>query len=316
MIIGLFYHRAILAVILMSSQASLARPIKFDGVRYGSVEEARAAIKKDLVMKLDTISPDYLKSEKGEPIGGTFAVEIPSLEEVKLKYLWIKRGIFAEPENDLQNLHAERLIQAIKFDFLFYKKLGFIEDVVFTTDENFGYNTTVYDYILSFSTEFDGQRTPQALKYRKTQWFVQRRGGGLKQAANISYGGPINTAILQVFSGLRNAVAILKKANDQTPDQIQGKTNLIVQPSLPQAKTVVDAPVAATVIAPAVKKELNQDAKTSPGTSTSVSRTGVTAQTDDVVLEKALSRCTNIGFKRDTNEFRSCVTEQIKILSK
>jgi hypothetical protein len=36
----------------------------------------------------------------------------------------------------------------------------------------------------------------------------------------------------------------------------------------------------------------------------------------DVILEKAVSRCMNIGFKRDTAEFRSCVTEQIRLLSK
>ena len=37
---------------------------------------------------------------------------------------------------------------------------------------------------------------------------------------------------------------------------------------------------------------------------------------DDIILEKAISRCTNIGYKRETAEFRSCVTEQIALLSK
>lgn len=37
---------------------------------------------------------------------------------------------------------------------------------------------------------------------------------------------------------------------------------------------------------------------------------------DDVIFEKAIGRCTNIGFKRETAEFRSCVTEQITLLSK
>jgi len=36
----------------------------------------------------------------------------------------------------------------------------------------------------------------------------------------------------------------------------------------------------------------------------------------DVILEQAVSRCMNIGFKRETSEFRSCVTEQIRLLSK
>lgn len=37
---------------------------------------------------------------------------------------------------------------------------------------------------------------------------------------------------------------------------------------------------------------------------------------DDIIFERAIGRCTTIGFKRDTAEFRSCVTEQIAILSK
>lgn len=37
---------------------------------------------------------------------------------------------------------------------------------------------------------------------------------------------------------------------------------------------------------------------------------------NDAILEKAIGRCTSIGFKRETAEFRSCVTEQIILLSK
>lgn len=39
-------------------------------------------------------------------------------------------------------------------------------------------------------------------------------------------------------------------------------------------------------------------------------------ETGDVILDKSMNRCTIIGFKKDTAEFRGCVTEQIKILSK
>lgn len=37
---------------------------------------------------------------------------------------------------------------------------------------------------------------------------------------------------------------------------------------------------------------------------------------DDIILERSISRCTSIGYKRETAEFRSCVTEQISLLSK
>lgn len=38
--------------------------------------------------------------------------------------------------------------------------------------------------------------------------------------------------------------------------------------------------------------------------------------TGDVILDTAINRCDRIGFKRDTSEFRGCVTEQISLLSK
>jgi hypothetical protein len=38
--------------------------------------------------------------------------------------------------------------------------------------------------------------------------------------------------------------------------------------------------------------------------------------TTDIILDKSIMRCTVIGFKKETADFRSCVTEQIKLLSK
>lgn len=38
--------------------------------------------------------------------------------------------------------------------------------------------------------------------------------------------------------------------------------------------------------------------------------------TGDLVLDAAINRCDRIGFKRETSEFRGCVTEQISLLSK
>jgi hypothetical protein len=44
--------------------------------------------------------------------------------------------------------------------------------------------------------------------------------------------------------------------------------------------------------------------------------TAPTSATGDVILDTAINRCERIGFKRDTSEFRGCVTEQINLLSK
>ena len=41
-----------------------------------------------------------------------------------------------------------------------------------------------------------------------------------------------------------------------------------------------------------------------------------TSANGDVILDTAINRCERIGFKRDTSEFRGCVTEQISLLSK
>lgn len=48
-----------------------------------------------------------------------------------------------------------------------------------------------------------------------------------------------------------------------------------------------------------------------------VQKTTVPASaTGDVILDTAINRCDRIGFKRETSEFRGCVTEQISLLSK
>lgn len=44
--------------------------------------------------------------------------------------------------------------------------------------------------------------------------------------------------------------------------------------------------------------------------------TAAPSATGDVILDTAINRCDRIGFKRDTSEFRGCVTEQITLLSR
>lgn len=70
-----------------------------------------------------------------------------------------------------------------------------------------------------------------------------------------------------------------------TPTQPQN-----ISPPPPKGNTAVAAPVQKT---------------TAPASATS-----------DVILDTAINRCERIGFKRDTSEFRGCVTEQISLLSK
>lgn len=63
-----------------------------------------------------------------------------------------------------------------------------------------------------------------------------------------------------------------------------------VSPPPPKSNTAVTAPVKNTTAPPSA--------------------------TGDVILDTAINRCERIGFKRDTSEFRGCVTEQINLLSK
>ncbi len=63
--------------------------------------------------------------------------------------------------------------------------------------------------------------------------------------------------------------------------------------------------------------EANAQAVSVQQSAQAVSASQPTAKaSDDAILEKAIGRCTSIGFKRKTAEFRSCVTEQIILLSK
>jgi hypothetical protein len=303
---------------LFSSQVSLAGPLVVDGVQYKNEEQARLAIQRSVQVRVEQVPQDYLKAVNVAPIGGKFAVEIPNLEEARLKYVVVTGGLF-KPGKDTQNVVAESIIANIKWRFLAYKKIGFIEDVVFLEGSS-PVNSSEYDYVVSFVTEFDGERSPQAGQFRKTEWFVQGRTGGIKQSAVTAYGIPTSVNDLVVFSGLRNAVAVLKKAAEEHPAQISEQTKANAVTSQPQSRASITTPVSTTAPSPAVTPIVKQETKPNAATSRDIGsvadiQSGA-AKSEDVVLERALSRCTNIGFKRDTDEFRSCVTEQIKILSK
>lgn len=304
---------------LFSPQAALAGPVVVDGVQYNNEEQARLAIQRSVQVRVEQVSPDYLKAVNVAPMGGRFAVEIPNLEEARLKYVVVSGGIF-KPGKGTQNLVAESVIANIKVRFLSFKKVGFIDDVVFLEQGNRSANVAEYDYIVSFSTEFDGERSPQAGHFRKTEWLVQKRNGGQKQAAVTAYGVPTNVNDLVVFSGLRNAVSVLNRTADQPQIMVDEITKSTVSPVQPPTNKAVGASLATQAIASAgasagaavAKQERNPNSTSSAATDGS----SEAAKNEDVVLEKALSRCISIGFKRDTNEFRTCVTEQINLLSK
>ena len=76
----------------------------------------------------------------------------------------------------------------------------------------------------------------------------------------------------------------------------------------------VPAPVTPSVPAVAMPQALGSGVPQAAQTISS-SQSAATAS-NDIILDKAISRCTSIGYKRETAEFRSCVTEQIALLSK
>lgn len=81
-------------------------------------------------------------------------------------------------------------------------------------------------------------------------------------------------------------------------------------PVLEAATPTPSSPSPATTITNAQAVSVQQPAQTTSASQPTANASG------DIILEKAIGRCTNIGFKRDTAEFRSCVTEQITLLSK
>ncbi len=78
------------------------------------------------------------------------------------------------------------------------------------------------------------------------------------------------------------------------------------------------APVSATVTpsVPAVAMPQALGSGVPKAAQTINSSLSAVTASNDIILDKAISRCTSIGYKRKTAEFRSCVTEQITLLSK
>lgn len=80
------------------------------------------------------------------------------------------------------------------------------------------------------------------------------------------------------------------------------------------------SPSKPTSLPPPPNDEPNQQAfvpsSSSPPTFAQVPPKNSEIVTDDIILEKSINRCKVIGFTKDTSEYRSCVIDQIKILSK
>ncbi len=80
-------------------------------------------------------------------------------------------------------------------------------------------------------------------------------------------------------------------------------------PKPPTPQTSVSQPDVQPVLARAVAAESKSQA-------TSITPSPVTsADTDDLIADKAIRRCERIGFKAGTEPFKSCALEQIRILS-
>lgn len=91
--------------------------------------------------------------------------------------------------------------------------------------------------------------------------------------------------------------------------------------AIPPPKPTPIAPPLKAPIAPPLKVELQMPQTAAPISANAPNLVRVPTQSSaiesgDVILDKSMNRCTIIGFKKDTAEFRGCVTEQIKILSK
>jgi hypothetical protein len=149
---------------------------------------------------------------------------------------------------------------------------------------------------------------------------VQKRGQSQKKPILTVNGNPAAFNDLLFFSGLQAAVDDYLKVSSQpqiTPETPETGTQL---PPQPKNQTSAVSPTRSVATpkdgTPNAIPRPTQELTTNLNTNATSKETALPIDKDDLVLEKALSRCLNIGFKRDSNEFRTCVTEQIRILSK
>ncbi len=82
----------------------------------------------------------------------------------------------------------------------------------------------------------------------------------------------------------------------------------------PVLETAAPAPVTPSIPAVAMPQALGSGVP--QGAQTINSSQSAATASNDIILDKAISRCKTIGYKRETAEFRSCVSEQITLLSR
>lgn len=88
-------------------------------------------------------------------------------------------------------------------------------------------------------------------------------------------------------------------------------TGLVLR--LPSARKCPPLPLAAQTSPGVVGGSAVAVQSPTPPSKSSVNDSSNNAQ--DEILSKAVSRCATIGYERDTDDYRKCVSEQIRILS-
>lgn len=256
------------------------------------------AININLSKKIE-LSEEELKHIKGKSI----LVILPTPETVMQFYLPNMKSVAGTSfKMSSQLKYAQSIVENSKLWESHFENVALLRDITFVDSNLFQQSmNNSYDYTVKFVPEKRTNRvTSEDIASQKTIFVMRNNKSGIESEIFNWYGNALDVFYNPAVSGFYGVIGFLRGVAKHVGGVAE--QNIVISPkpiSLPYA--------------------INLKTSTNAISNSNQAPSQLSENTDpqkDIILDKAISRCKTIGYKRETAEYRSCVTEQIALLSK
>lgn len=267
-------------------------------IEHFSTKLSVKAININLSKKIQ-LSEEELKYIKGKSI----LVILPTPETVLQFYLPNMKSVAGTSfKMSSQQKYAQSMVANSKLWESYFENSALLRDMAFVDSNLFQESmNNSYDYTVTFVPEKRNNRVnSEDILSQKTIFVMRNNKSGIESDIFNWYGNALDVFYNPAVSGFYGVIGFLRGVAKHVGGV--DEQNIVISPkpiSLPSAINLKTSPnaISNSNQAPSQLSENTDPQK-------------------DIILDKAISRCKTIGYKRETAEYRSCVTEQITLLSK
>ena len=256
------------------------------------------AININLSKKIE-LSEEELKYIKGKSI----LVILPTPETVMQFYLPNMKSVAGTSfKMSSQLKYAQSIVANSKLWESHFENVALLRDITFVESNLFQQSmNNSYDYTVTFVPEKRTNRvTSEDIASQKTIFVMRNNKSGIESEIFNWYGNALDVFYNPAVSGFYGVAGFLRGVAKHVGGVAE--QNIVISPKIISPPSAINLKTSPNAISNSnqAPSQLSEN----------------TDQQKDIILDKAISRCKTIGYKRETAEYRSCVTEQIALLSK